>query len=76
MMEAIESCDVHRRLGEEPFPVSVVKRTAKPGGPVEEYAVMRLEDWFNLLVSYKFGEPIRRYMEMGSGDMENPNDMN
>jgi len=54
----------------------VVKRTAKPGNPVEEYAVMRFEDFCNLIVSYKFGEPIRRYMEMGAGNIDNPGDMN
>ena len=76
MTEAIASSDIHRRLGEEPFPVSVVKRTAKPGNPVEEYAVMRFEDFCNLIVSYKFGEPIRRYMEMDANNITSPSDMN
>jgi len=73
MEEAIEAAESHGI--DWPVPVSIVKRTAKAGGPVEEYAVMRLEDWAKFLMSYKFGEPIRRFMEMGppEQDMDNMN---
>lgn len=74
MREAIESCDVQTRMGENPIPVSVVKRTAKPGQPVEEYAVMRFDDFANFIVSYKFGEPIRKYVDLGP--VSDPEDMN
>mgnify|MGYP003151096329 CR=1 FL=1 len=76
MNEAMEASAIHMRIGEEPVPVSIVKRTAKPGGKVEEYAVMRFEDYCNFLVSYKFGEPVRKFMDMGLTDNPNPNEMN
>ena len=75
MQEAITASAIHARMGEEPVPVSVVKRTAKPGQPVEEYAVMRFEDFCSFILSYKIGDPIRKVMDMGLLEIE-PNEMN
>jgi hypothetical protein len=70
MNEAVIASNIHSRIGEEPVPVSVVKRTAKPGQPVEEYAVMRFEDFCNFIIAYKIGEPIRKVMDMGLLELE------
>lgn len=74
MDEAIEANRKYKSIMSGlPIPISAIKRTAQPGGSVEEYAAMRMDDFIRMLAAFDFGDVIVRELAIEGIDEGEPN---